>query len=189
MLRAWSAAAFVALVCVGAAGAGSSGTALPSLPAAWPRTLQLGLADSPGGAAALRRAAPFGFRYQYLAGGVNTGQGWSSWNPDGTFASMYVADSWSHGEIPVLTYYMLLQSKPGGGDEAHADLSNLQNAATMSAYWSDVRLLFTRVKGSKPVVVHVEPDLWAYLEQANAVSLASAFAQEGSSFGISSLRT
>jgi hypothetical protein len=28
------------------------------------------------------------------------------------------------------------------------------------------------------VVVHVEPDLWGYLEQANAVDLASAFAQQ-----------
>ena len=46
------------------------------------------------------RVAPFGFRYQYLAGGVNTGQGWSTWNPDGTFASMYVQDSWAHGVDP-----------------------------------------------------------------------------------------
>src|SRR2546423_187287 len=91
---------------------------------------------------------------------------------------MYVRDSWSHGELPVLTYYMLLQSKPGGGDEAHADLANLRNAQTMSAYWSDVRLLFTRVKGTKPVVVHVEPDLWGYLEQTGETALASAFAQQ-----------
>ncbi len=48
---------------------------LPSLPHGWPATLQIGLADAPGGAAALRRSAPFGFRYQYLAGGVNTGSG------------------------------------------------------------------------------------------------------------------
>jgi hypothetical protein len=136
------------------------------------------MADSPGGAAALRRAAPFGFRYQYLAGGVNTGQGWSTWNPDGTFASMYVQDSWAHNVVPVLTYYMLLQSKPGGGDEAHADLANLQNAQTMAAYWDDVHLLFTRVTGTKPVVVHVEPDLWGYLEQANDTALASQFAQK-----------
>jgi hypothetical protein len=33
------------------------------------------------------------------------------------------------------------------------------------------------VRGSKPVVVHVEPDLWGYLEQANATSLATSFAQ------------
>jgi hypothetical protein len=46
------------------------------LPAGWPARLELGVADSPGGAAALRATAPFLFRYQYLAGGVNTGSGW-----------------------------------------------------------------------------------------------------------------
>jgi hypothetical protein len=152
--------------------------ALPPLPQGWPHTLQIGLADSPGGAGALRRSAPFGFRYQYLAGGVNTGQGWSTWNPGGSFASMYVQDSWAHGEIPVLTYYMLLQSNPHGGDEAQADLAHLRDPQVMQAYWQDVRLLLQRVRGTKPVVVHVEPDLWGYLEQANAVALGAAFAQQ-----------
>jgi hypothetical protein len=135
------------------------------------------MADDPGGAAALRRAAPFGFRYQYLAGGVNTGKGWATWNPRGTFASMYVRDSWAHDVVPVLTYYMLLQSNPGGGDEGHADIANLRDARTMSVYWRDVTLLFTRVRGTHAVVVHVEPDLWGYLEQAGEVALARAFAQ------------
>jgi hypothetical protein len=167
----------IVLALAGVAGAAPAAK-LPPLPAHWPRTLQIGSADDPGGAAALRRVAPFGFRYQYLAGGVNTGQGWSTWNPDGSFASMYVQDSWSHGVLPVLSYYMLLQSKPGGGDESHADLGNLANAQTMAAYWDDVRLLFKRVHGTRPVVVHVEPDLWGYLEQANATALAASFAQQ-----------
>ncbi|MGZ4280533.1 MAG: hypothetical protein ACXVQ4_00425 [Gaiellaceae bacterium] len=34
------------------------------------------------------------------------------------------------------------------------------------------------MRGTKPVVVHVEPDLWGYLEQANTVALGSAFAQQ-----------
>src|SRR5580765_1539213 len=80
----------------------------PPLPHGWPKTMQIG-----------------------LAGGVNTGQGWSTWNPDGTFASMYVQDSWSHGTIPVLTYYMLLQSNPKGGDEAQADLAHLRDPQVM----------------------------------------------------------
>src|SRR4051794_2761755 len=116
------------------------------------------------------------FRYQYLAGGVNTGEGWATWNPGGTFASRYASESWAHGKIPVLTYYMLLQSKPGGGDEAQADLANLRNTETMAAYWADVRLLFQRLHSKKTAVVHVEPDLWGYLEQNGATALAADFA-------------
>jgi len=173
-LRSGSAAVLVTLAFAGSA----SAPKLPPLPSKWPRTLQIGVADEPGGAAALSKVAAFGFRYQYLAGGANTGQGWATWNPDGAFASMYVRDSWAHRQLPVLTYYMLLQSKPAGGDEAHADLANLRNTDTMSAYWTDVRLLFARVKGTKPVVVHVEPDLWGYLEQSGETALASSFAQQ-----------
>src|SRR5690348_13350757 len=53
-------AAVAALAFTGGAAASSS---LPPLPARWPRTLELGVADSPGGAVALWHAAPFGFRY------------------------------------------------------------------------------------------------------------------------------
>jgi len=158
--------------------AAPASAALPPRPHGWPATLQIGLTDSPGGAAALRASAPFGFRYQYLAGGVNTGHGWSTWNPNGTFASMYVQDSWAHHVIPVLSYYMLLQSTPSAGGEAQTDLAHLNDPNVMSAYWNDVRLLFQRVRGTKPVVVHVEPDLWGYLEQANDVALASSFAKQ-----------
>ena len=48
------AAAALAGICTSLS-AGAAGPSLPPLPARWPSTLQLGLADSPGGAAALRR--------------------------------------------------------------------------------------------------------------------------------------
>jgi hypothetical protein len=152
---------------ISATAAAARTSSLPPLPKGWPHTLQIGISDGPGGAAALRKDAPLGFRYQYLAGGVKTGAGWSTWNPNGTFASMYVQDSWAQGEIPVLSYYMLLQSSPRGGDELQTDLSHLHDAQLMQAYWNDVRLLFRRIRGAKPVVVHVEPDLWGYMEQAS----------------------
>jgi hypothetical protein len=103
----------------------------------------------PGGAAALRRSAPFGFRYQYLAGGVNTGSGWSTWNPNGSFVTRYDRESWAAGEIPVFSYYMLLQSKPAGGDELQTDLAHLRDPRVMSANWADVRLLFQRARSAK----------------------------------------
>jgi hypothetical protein len=150
-----------------ATSAGGAASGLPPLPAHWPKTLQIGLADSPGGAGALKRAAPFGFRYQYLAGGVNTGSGWSTWNPSGSFVTRYDSESWAAGIIPVYSYYQLLQSMPSvAGGEAAVDLAHLDDPGTMADYWDDVRLFFQRAKGKKPVVLHVEPDLWGHIQQA-----------------------
>ncbi|HEX7472963.1 MAG TPA: hypothetical protein VF323_07755 [Candidatus Limnocylindrales bacterium] len=160
--------------------------ALPPVPATWPSTrLELGLADAPGGAAALRASAKFGFRYQYLAGGVNTGNGWATWNTDGAFVTSYIAESVAHGITPVFPYYMLLQSSPAvGADEAAKDLSNLADTATMAAFYADLRLFFARAAGSSPVVLHVEPDLWGYIEQGasrtdDATSVPASVASSG----------
>ncbi len=90
--------------------------ALLTTPAAWPfDRLEIGFADAPGGATNLRADAPFGLRYQYLAGGVNTGNGWATWNTDGDFVKWYVQDSVANGMVAVFPYYQLLQSSPGDG--------------------------------------------------------------------------
>jgi hypothetical protein len=137
------------------------------LPAGWPNRIELGMADSPGGAAAMKATAAFGFRYQYLAGGANTGSGWATWNTNGDFARFYIQDSIANGIVPVFTYYQLLQSLPGGGNESDALFTNLNNTATMTAYYNDLKLLFQKAGAfpTQKVVVHVEPDLWGYMEQ------------------------
>jgi hypothetical protein len=151
--------------------------ALPPLPVHWPQTLQLGMQDPLGDAAALRRSAPFGFRYQYLGGGVNTGLGWETWKPNGTFASSYAHESWAEHLVPVFSYYEIDRSKPGAEGHAQTAVTNLQDAETMRAYWANVQLLFQRIAGTKPVVVHVEPDLWGFLERRGEAALAAAFAR------------
>jgi hypothetical protein len=150
--------------------------ALPALPATWPSThLEIGLTDSPGGAAALHSSGAYRFRYQYLAGGVNTGSGWSTWNsPPGQFATYYVNESVAQGMTPVFIYYQLLQSSPAGGAEKTADLNNLKNTSTMASYWADVRLLFQRLGAySQAIVVDIEPDLWGYIQQAASADQGS----------------
>ena len=79
------------------------------LPTGWPGRIELGMADGPGGAAAMKRTAPFAFRYQYLAGGVNTGNGWATWNTNGDFPRFYIQDSSANGIVPVFT---LLHAAP-----------------------------------------------------------------------------
>src|SRR4051794_11009991 len=102
-----------------------------ALPHGWPHHFAVGVSDSPGGAPAVRG---LDFRYQYLAGGVNTGGGWSTWNPGGSFVTRYARESRAAHVVPVFTYYQLLQSRgPGGGDEAAVDLIHLHDAALMRA--------------------------------------------------------
>jgi hypothetical protein len=147
------------------------------------------MADSPGGAAAMRQTAPFGFRYQYLAGGANTGGGWATWNTNGDFARFYIQDSIASGVIPVFTYYMLLQSSPGGGSESNANFTNLNNTATMTAYYNDVKLFFQKA-GAFPgqkVVLHVEPDFWGYMQQRATGDDAKTVSAKVSETGLTEL--
>lgn len=177
-------------VCALLLSAAHASAALPPAPRGWPPRVGLGLADQPGGAAALHAAAPLGFRYQYLAGGVNTGSGWATWNPAGTFVTRYVRESRAAHVAPVFTYYMLLQSKPAGGGELEADLRNLRTRATMRAWYRDLALFFRRAGAfrSTRIVLHVEPDLWGYVQQRARADRASSVPAAVSSSGLRSLR-
>ena len=150
------------LLLAGAAGGADARTtaSLPPLPKAWPHTLQIGMASEPGDTKAMRHTTRFGFRYQYLAGGVNTGKGWATWNENGSFVTRYIQESVARKMIPVFPYYMLLQSNPTGGDEAKTDLAHVNSVTVMRAYYADLKLFFQRAHAatSKPVVLHVEPD-------------------------------
>jgi hypothetical protein len=148
--------------------------AFAAIAAGLPGHLGIGVADQPGGAAKVR---DLDYRYQYLAGGVNTGNGWATWNPNGSFVTSYIRESRAARVVPVFTYYQLLQSRGAGGDEAQADIAHLRDAALMKAYWADLELFLRRARGRTRVVLHVEPDLWGYLEQAGERRLAASFAR------------
>src|SRR5205807_679023 len=120
---------------------------------------------------------PFDYAYQYLAGGVNTGQGWQTWNSKATFPLSYARGAHHHGYIPVFTYYMLRQSH-GPCDscpEAQVDLANLNSPSTMAALYRDFAMLMKRlgphafggIKGyGRTAIVQVEPDLSGYAQEA-----------------------
>jgi hypothetical protein len=164
--------------------------ALPAAPAGWPSTLQLGMMDGPGGGAALRATAPFGFRSQYLAGGANTGNGWATWNPNGDFVTYYIQDSARHGMLPVFDYYQLLQSAPStGATEGERDYTNLQNVTTMRAFYADLKL-FMQKAGAQPgtrVLLHYEPDLWGFMQQRAAGRGASSVPAQVAATGLPEL--
>jgi hypothetical protein len=82
---------------------------------------------------------------------------------------MYARESFDAHLTPVFTLYTIRQSLPGrdDGDEARADLGNLRTSRPCATG--------TRTRGSSSsaparsrsrVIVHVEPDLWGYVQQA-----------------------
>ena len=125
---------------------------------------------------------PWKYRFQYLSAGVNTGKGWETWQdpakPPGQFAADFMTASTTApaAYIPVFTYYELLQSTPStGSSESDRDFSNLNNAATMNAYYANFKLLMQKAGAyGAQVVVHVEPDFWGYMQQRAAGGGAGA---------------
>ena len=150
----------------------AAAASLPALPAGWPADqFELGLADAAGGGAALHARAPFAFRYQYLAGGVNTGLGWATWNTNGQFVSWYIADSAANHAIPVFPYYMLLQSTPATGTASRPRTSRTSPTTRRWPRTTPTSACSSaRAAGPTPVVLHVEPDLWGYIEQATGTA-------------------
>ncbi len=155
---------------------------LPNVPAGLKPYFMLGLANSPANINWMSSSgAGWDARYQYLTGGVNTGSGWPTWNsPTGEFASFYMNNSTNSGYLPIFSYYELLQSLPAtGATEQEKDFNNLNNPATMNAYYSDFKLLMDKAGAyGKKVIVHIEPDLWGFMQQktTNASSIPAAVA-------------
>ena len=151
------------------------------IPAGLPSHFGIGLSASPSSSGIYgwmpNSGIPWDYAYQYLAGGVNTGTGWETWNTSGQFALWYAQGAASHHYIPVFSYYELLQSNGtcGSCGENQKDISNLNNAGLMSSYFQNFALLMKRLGSSTydgiagfghTAIVHVEPDLSGYTEQA-----------------------
>lgn len=137
------------------------------VPANWPNNFMLGLSNfDPSWIK--NSGVKWQARYQYLVGGVNTPDNWTTWNsPRGEFATLYLNASADAKVTPVFTYYQILQSQPRAYDESLPSyVEKFGNAATMNAYYDDFKLLMQKCQTfGKRVVVHVEPDGWAYLQQ------------------------
>lgn len=152
-----------------------------SVPAGWPSNrLIIGMRDDEGGAGPLRDATRLQARYHYLSGGANTGRGWSTWTQGGgSFVSGFIQDSAAHGFLPVFSLYQLRETNPGAGmAEEPGFFANLQSRDTMRDYLQDARLFFQKAgETGQTAVLHVEPDMWGYIERrggaAERVEVAS----------------
>lgn len=128
--------------------------------------------------------APWNFAYRYLNGGVNNENGWRYWDQgnvgtfEGAYAYDYAKKATDRGYTPVLTFYQMLQSISAdciGCDETKDDIITLNDPYAMRAYFEEFKLLMQLIGTGKyndrqgigkTAVVHVDPDLAGYAEQA-----------------------
>jgi hypothetical protein len=100
-------------------------------------------------------------------------------------------ESAQHGYIPTFVYYEMCNSAgphPSsycGGHTRDQDTGNLANASTMKAYFANWVLMLQKIAAfGKPVLVIVEPDMWAFLQNAsngtdNAANVPASISSSG----------
>jgi hypothetical protein len=140
-----------------------------SIPTGLPTHFGFGIEAGQGDTWIPESGIAWDYRWQYLAGGVNTNQGWETWSPNGTFALYYAMEADQRGVIPMFPYYELFQSSGNCNscNENQKTLTNLNTPSVMRAYFDNFALLMKRlgpgthdgIKGfSKTALVNVEPD-------------------------------
>jgi hypothetical protein len=151
--------------------------------------------------------ARFDLRYLYLAGGIfdstspctscatgctssgascsnASGCGWwGCWQwdqvPPGQYVRDFVTKAQAAGEIPMFTYYEILQAS--GVGEGAPEVTVANNLSFMTRYFADYRF-FLQQLGSAVAFVHLEPDFWGYAQHvdANPRAIAAAVASANS---------
>ena len=146
--------------------------------------------------------APFDVRYIYISGGLfdssspcttcgsacvaagnmcTSGCAW--WgcydSPPGMYATYFLQAAAKNAQIPMFTYYELLQTAKNtfsGFNEGAAEATQAATSAPlMTRYFADWRFLLQQI-GQQKALLHVEPDFWGYARQAGAATAAAAVA-------------
>jgi hypothetical protein len=151
------------------------------VPTRLPSTFFIGLGASPNALQSWLPSSgvPWAMCYQYISSGVLPGKSWvTTWGTN--FAYNYATAAHAAGCIPELTYYQLVPTI--GTEGASAESTALKNASTMANYYTDFTALMKQLRQyGGTAVVHVEPDMFGYLESlsSNPASLAASVASSG----------
>lgn len=157
---------------------------------------------------AMAAQAPFDVRYLYLAGGLFDGSSpcqscrtgctakgsscansnpngcawWGCWqsdtDPPGGYARGFIQKAQSKGQIPMFTYYQILQASGVGEGQPEVTVA-ARDQQLMTRYLADWKFALQQV-GQSVAFLHIEPDFWGYAQHEGndphqlAASVASA---------------
>jgi hypothetical protein len=153
-----------------------------NVPAGLPGTFFVGLSVPPSSTQqnwVSSSGVPWAMCYQYISSGVLPSQSWvTTWGTN--FAYNYAVSSHALGCIPELTYYQIVPTI--GTEGASAESAALDNASIMADYYKDFTSLMKQLRQyGSAAVVHVEPDMFGYLEtlNGNPALIAASVASSG----------
>ncbi|MBE7550045.1 MAG: fibronectin type III domain-containing protein [Anaerolineales bacterium] len=102
---------------------------------------------------------PWDYVYQYIT------YGWEGWGSN--FVNRFVNQAWNKNYIPVISVYLMLGVPTDCGESASCYASKLQNATTVSNYLASLQRAAQQASGAKPVIFHLEPDFYGFMQQYN----------------------
>lgn len=102
---------------------------------------------------------PWNYVYQYIT------YDWyvSGWG--GNFVGRFVNQAWNKGYVPLVSVYLLLGVPPNCGESPSCYATKLQDAGTVSAYLAALQEAARQAQGTRPVIFHLEPDFYGYMQQ------------------------
>lgn len=115
--------------------------------------------ETPGQDWQVNSGVPWDYVYQYIT------YGWEGWG--GSFVSRFVNQAWNKNYVPVISVYMMLGVPTNCGESPACYASKLQNATTVSNYLASLQRAAQEASGSKPVIFHLEPDFYGFMQQYN----------------------
>ncbi len=111
---------------------------------------------TPGQDWQVNSGVPWDYVYQYIT------EGWETWGP--TFVNKFVNQAWDKGYIPVISVYLVL-GLTDCPEDAVCYYQKLKNAATVNTYLASLQKAAEQASGSEPVVFHLEPDFYGFMQQ------------------------
>jgi hypothetical protein len=133
-----------------------------SLPPGLPARLGWGTnewSESAGADWQVNSGAPWDYVYQYITYDWYL-NGWG-----GNFVGRFVQQAWQKNYVPVVSVYLMLGAPPDCGEDPTCYAQKLQNPTTVAGYLAALTLAAQQAQGSKPVIFHLEPDFYGYMQQ------------------------
>lgn len=133
-----------------------------AIPAALPQQIAWGTnewSEQPGQDWQVASGVPWQYAYQYITYDWYT-NGWG-----GDFVGRFARQAWGKGYVPVISAYLILGTPPMCGETPDCYIGKLQNPSAVSAYLAAIAEAARQASGSSPVIFHLDPDFYGYMQQ------------------------